>query len=863
MKNSTLILFLLSLLATTSAGLVFGSTNEALLTNVSNRKTVGLGGSWNYIIDPYEMGYYNFRMEPYDLQKGFSSSAYYNNYHARNKQELVEYDFDKSPSMEIPSDWNSKSEALLYYEGTVWFKRSFDYDLTESNRLFVHFGAVNYEAEVYLNGKKLGVHEGGFTPFNFEVTGIVKPKDNYLVVKVDNKRRKDGVPTLNTDWWNYGGITRDVLLIEEKRNFVRDFSVRLEGGSIASTATLASSEQGAAVKFRIPELGVATDAKTNAAGIANFGAIDAKPELWSPDSPKLYEVEFEFDGTILRDRIGFRTIETNGPKLLLNGKEIFLMGISIHEENATGGRAHSREDALRLLNWAKEMGCNYVRLAHYPHNEHMVRVADELGLLVWEEIPVYWTIDFTDQKVLEKSRNQLREAITRDRNRASVVIWSVANETPQSDARFKFLSNLVAYARELDGSRLVSAALLHKSEGLTSIVDDPLGKVLDIVAFNQYLGWYGGNLADAEKITWKTPYDKPVFVSEFGGGAKAGLHGAQNERWTEEYQDYLYQQNLKMIGKIPNLSGISPWILVDFRSPRRALPEIQDGYNRKGLISESGVKKRAFYTMKEFYANRNKEYTLVWSDEFNYKGKPDPKKWNHETGYIRNREKQYYTDSTKNVRVEAGNLLIEARREKVKNKDFESETVKDWRKNREYSEYTSGSINTRGLAEWQYGKIEIRAKIPKGKGAWPALWMLGANRPEVGWPKCGEIDIMENVGYDPLTIHGTIHTGAYNHIKGTQRGKTIVVEDPASVYHVYSVEWTPEKIEFLVDGIVYNTFENEHKTTEEWPFDQKFNLKINNAIGGDWGGKHGIDDSSFPQKFYVDWVRVYQMTEKK
>uniref|UniRef100_UPI0025BB97F1 glycoside hydrolase family 2 TIM barrel-domain containing protein n=1 Tax=Flavobacterium sp. TaxID=239 RepID=UPI0025BB97F1 len=305
----------------------------------------------------------------------------------------------------------------------------------------------------------------------------------------------------------------------------------------------------------------------------------------------------------------FRTIETQEDKILLNGKPIFLRGISIHEENAKGGRAHTEEDALRLLNWAKELGCNYVRLAHYPHNENIIRVADKMGLMVWEEIPVYWTVEFTNTDTYKNAEEQLTAAITRDKNRACIIIWSMANETPISDARNTFIKNLVDHTKSLDNTRLISAALLTQTgaDGFGTI-NDEIGQYLDLISFNQYLGWYGGKLENAEKIFWKTKYNKPVIVSEFGGDAKQGLHGEKNERWTEEYQEYLYIQNLKMIENIPHLSGLSPWILVDFRSPKRLLPGIQDGYNRKGLISNDGNKKKAFYIMQDWYAKKKKEY---------------------------------------------------------------------------------------------------------------------------------------------------------------------------------------------------------------------------------------------------------------
>lgn len=595
---------LITLLLLASA---FIGQSQGLISNVPNRNTTSLNGVWNYIVDPYQTGFYSFHLDQYDKQEKPAKGAFFTNYHAVNKQELVEYDFDKSTTINIPGDWNSQVPELKYYEGNVWFKKSFDYNLTANKRLFVYLGAINYKADVYLNGKKLGTHEGGFTPFNYEVTSIVQPKDNFLVIKVDNTRHKEDVPTVNTDWWNYGGITRDVTLIEEEASFIEDYNIQLKKGNanvISGFIKINNLDPAKnQVSIAIPELKINYKGKIGADGILNFEIPAKKISYWSPENPKLYDVVLTFNGQKLNDKIGFRTIETQGDKILLNGKPVFLRGISIHEENAKGGRANSEEDALRLLNWAKELGCNYVRLAHYPHNENMVREADKMGLMVWEEIPVYWTVEFKNENTYKNAQDQLTAAITRDKNRASIVIWSMANETPVSDARNTFITNLVNHTKSLDDTRLISAALLtHNGK-----IDDEIGKSLDIIAFNQYLGWYGGNLENAEKTFWTTPYNKPVFVSEFGGDAKAGFHGEKNERWTEEYQEYLYIQNLKMIEKIPHLSGTSPWILVDFRSPKRLLPGIQDGYNRKGLISNDGEKKKAFYIMQDWYAKKKKE----------------------------------------------------------------------------------------------------------------------------------------------------------------------------------------------------------------------------------------------------------------
>lgn len=579
---------------------------QDLLTNVANRKVVSLNGAWHAIVDPYETGYYDYRRQPYDRQPTPSTSAYYSNHHAVDRQELVEYDFDASPTLSVPGDWNSQREQLLYYEGTVWLRRMFDFTpARDGNRVFVHFGAVNQRAEVYINGIKLGVHDGGFTPFNFEITQHVKPRGNFLVVKADNTRRADAVPTTSTDWWNYGGITRDVTLIEEPAVFVQDHGMQLKTGAthtLAGFVQLNGASGGEKVTVAIPELRIEHALTVDADGQAHYEIEAPALRHWSPASPKLYEVIVSTPWQSIRDQIGFRTIETRGAEILLNGKPLFLRGISMHEENPLEGRrAHSEADAVRLLSWARELGCNFVRLAHYPHNEHMLRVADRMGLLVWSEIPVYWTVAFDNPATLAGAKQQLSEVVTRDRNRASVIIWSVANETPPSASRNAFLGSLIAHARGLDDSRLVSAALeTHDERGMT-VVSDPIGEQLDIVAFNQYRGWYGGSLHDAPQARWDVRFDKPVVVSEFGGDALAGLHGTRDERWTEEYQEYLYEQNLVMLEQIPTLRGMSPWILADFRSPRRVLPRIQDGYNRKGLISSQGVRKKAFYTLRDFY----------------------------------------------------------------------------------------------------------------------------------------------------------------------------------------------------------------------------------------------------------------------
>jgi beta-glucuronidase len=304
--------------------------------------------------------------------------------------------------------------------------------------------------------------------------------------------------------------------------------------------------------------------------------------------------------------MGFRTIETRGTEILLNGKPIFLRGIAIHAEAPyRTGRAWSDKDAETLLGWAKELGCNYVRLAHYPHDETMLRAADRMGLLVWSENPVYWALEFDNPKVLAKAEQQLDEEINSSRNHAAIILWSMANETPNTPARTQFIETLATRARGLDPTRLITAALLVRAKGDTKIVDDPLGQALDVVGINEYVGWYEGHPESADHTEWQIDYQKPVIVSEFGAGAKAGLHGGENERWTEEYQANVYRHQLPMLNKIPQLRGMSPWCLMDFRSPNRPLVGIQDEFNRKGLISDQGQKKTAFDVLQKAYKDRS------------------------------------------------------------------------------------------------------------------------------------------------------------------------------------------------------------------------------------------------------------------
>lgn len=575
------------------------------IMNIPGKNAVCLDGNWKYIVDVYNTGAMDYRANPIpDRQSFFADRSFYS-----DQKVLVEYDFDYAKEMAVPGDWNTQRPELYYYEGAVWYRTKFDAKPEQGRRYFLYFGAANYETVVGLNGRRLGSHEGGFTPFDFEVTDRLVEGANSLVVNVDNTRRLDAVPTVNSDWWNYGGLTRSVYLVETPETFIREYSVQLKKGTqnvIEGWVRLDGPDAASKVTVSIPELKISQTVTADATGLARF-EVAARPVLWCPEDPKLYDVILSSGKDTVSDRIGFRTIETKGSKLLLNGKEIFCKGISIHEEmlGGAGGRAFSEEHARAILSEAKAMNCNFVRLAHYPHNENMIRVAEEMGIMVWSEIPVYWTIAFDNPETYANAEHQLTDMITRDRNRANVIIWSVANETPLGDSRLAFLGRLIAKARELDPTRLVSAAMEKVEYELGKLtVNDPLTGIADLISFNQYVGWYDGTPEKCDRVTWTFSVDKPVIVTEFGGGAKYGRHGGVDQRFTEENQEYLYRKNIEMLERIPGLAGTSPWILMDFRSPKRMLDGIQDDYNRKGLLSEKGERKKAFYVMQSWYGSK-------------------------------------------------------------------------------------------------------------------------------------------------------------------------------------------------------------------------------------------------------------------
>ncbi len=627
---------------------------DALLGLIDGRESLSLNGDWRLIVDPMGVG------NPGTLFGGFP----------RNKQaltgmELVEYDFEQAAVVRVPGDFNSQSERLFFYRGPVWYYRTFDAPELTGSRQHLVFGGANFDATVWLNGESVGRYRGGYVPFSFDVSGRLQPGENTLMVRVNNRLSADTVPTARTDWWPYGGLTRDVSIVSTPARYIRNVRVALldvETRQVDVTIDVEGMPAGTPAGISVPGTGIVAGGIIDEDGRARFTAT-LPLKLWSPEDPVRHEVRFHAGADSVADRIGLRTIATQGSRIFLNGQPIRLRGISTHEEPiGESGVAYSHAHMLRLLREAKALGANFVRAAHYPYSRHLARAADELGLLVWSEVPVYWNINWENEQTLAMARDMLARLIQRDWNRASVVIWSVANETPLSDARMAFLETLVADVRELDSSRLVSAALLgggrtmfadvltHLAvrsrirsdippeaeqifselieragdslptpDALVSLtISDPLAEHTDIIAYNEYFGWYYSALfADQTGLPEallrtmvlellpdmriSAELDKPIVISEFGAGAQWGRKDVNRPLWSEDYQAAVYVAQLAMLSASSQVQGISPWVLKDFRAMLRPLAGVQDYYNRKGLMDEFGRRKMAFDTLREFY----------------------------------------------------------------------------------------------------------------------------------------------------------------------------------------------------------------------------------------------------------------------
>ena len=628
---------------------------DNLIGWIDSRQITSLNGEWSYIVDP--------------MNNGLPESSFFGGFPKNKTQktgmELIEYNFETAAKIQIPGAWNAIDKKLFFYRGPVWLYKKFNYQLKKEAITHLYIEGSNFTTKVFINGSIVGEFEGGYVPFNFDISKYLKDGENILLVQTDNTLNKSSVPTQKTDWWPWGGIVGDVYILETPKKFIQNAYLQLNPENFSEALFNVEMNQelsGQRIVLEIPELQFKDEFLTNARGFIRE-SIKITPQLWSPDDPKLYKVIISTDQEIISDEIGFRSIKVKGQNIYLNNSEIQFKGISMHSEPiGIPGPAFSKEHFQDLLLTAKDLNINFIRAAHYPYTRHLAKVADRLGLMLWEEVPVYWNIDWDNSETLNIATNQITRLVQRDQNRASVVVWSVANETPLSSSRMKFLNTLLSEIEVIDSTRLTTAALLSGSEeqfkalvlvlalkGFNSqwvnpqekaifqfildqanipidselnfsiSIDDPLGESVDLISYNEYFGWYyvtfftdqmmisEGTLRKLmfeimPSIKISSVFNKPIHISEFGAGAKYGNHS--NKIWSEEYQAKLYKHQLEMLSNNPQIKGISPWVFKDFRAMLRPLPGIQDFYNRKGLIDENGNKKEAFAVLADFYENK-------------------------------------------------------------------------------------------------------------------------------------------------------------------------------------------------------------------------------------------------------------------
>lgn len=601
MKNISLLLSFLFCFGSISSILKAEESNCAM-QNVMGRKCTSLNGEWYALPDPEMVG---------------TENKWWNIKSAINDGELNELNYEGNHILKVPGDWNHQYPEFFYFKGNMWYMRTFYNEAEHDVRKFIHFGAVSQNCDVYLNSKLIGSHTGGYIPFQVEVTDKLKVGENSLVVRVDNVITENTVPCNQSDWFNYGGITRDVNLVSVPETYIKDYSVQLDAHTMkmlnVSIELDGGSSSSQTVKLEIPEAHISKSLVTKDDGKIEV-SFEADLSLWSPDNPKLYDIRICSPSDTVSDKIGFRSIKVVGEDILLNGKSVFLKGVNIHEEIPMAKRrACTLADARYLLGEAKALGCNFVRLTHYPQNEYMIRLAESMGIMLWEEIPLWGRhLKLDSPKVRKDAEQMLDEMISRDKNRCNIIIWSVSNETVnQMPGRLETLTALINRARSLDDTRLISSALnsakLYNEGGRFIMrIDDPLMEHLDVVGNNKYMGWYKPFPCKGEELYWEISPGKPVIFTEFGAEAVFGNkeNPTSVNSWSEPYMAYVYRENLKSFENIPNLRGITPWILFDFLSVRRNNATYQKGWNMKGLVSADGNRKEAWYIMNEYYQKK-------------------------------------------------------------------------------------------------------------------------------------------------------------------------------------------------------------------------------------------------------------------
>lgn len=555
---------------------------------MGGRHLVSLNGTWRFTLDPFREGL---------RQKWFAHDA------APIEDWEIPRDYDDGAwqTIEVPGCWNMAREEWRRYEGAAWYSREFVISDQKTNRVLLRVGAANERTRVFLNGRFCGLHLGGSTPFFVDLTARLRSGSNHLMIEVDNTRRPDAVPMDHFDWFNYGGLYRDIGFVIVPAVCITDFRATLGSQGVEIALALSDRVDGTAT---IEILGLGPVEMRIQEGRGRM-TLDFDPDPWTPETPRLYDIIASFGMDRVTDRVGFRRIEVSGTDLLLNGSPLSLRGICVHEDDREVGKCSDEADIRRRFAHLRDMGANAARLSHYPHHELAARIADEMGILLWEEIPVYWAIAFDDSGTFENARNQLHELILRDANRASVIIWGVGNENADTEPRLSFMRRLAETARALDPTRLIGAACLINRVAFR--IEDRLAKHLDVIGLNEYFGWYEPGYEGLLRLLENSDPGKPVVISETGAEAAPGHFGNAAELFTENRQAAMLSRQVEIAAATPYVAGIFAWLLYDFRSDRRQTRH-QRGWNRKGVIADDKMtQKMGYAALRAAYARHFNE----------------------------------------------------------------------------------------------------------------------------------------------------------------------------------------------------------------------------------------------------------------
>ncbi|MFW9945333.1 MAG: glycoside hydrolase family 2 protein [Candidatus Odinarchaeota archaeon] len=560
-------------------------------------KVVSLNGTWKCKPDFDDIG----------IEKGWYLIENYSN----NGNSLID--------IQIPNSFNLLKNFEVF-EGIFW--HFYQFNMNESvdinNHIYqIRFKGSNYKTQVWLNGAFLGEHNGGFTPFYVNISKHLTQKDNFLVIRVDNVRKKDRIPPIFFDWFNWGGIYRDVDLLLLNKNRIKEIVIKttLDTLNVCNIKIIYKIIGFLSFKWQILDSNHSNTLYEGdifkGSGLGNIILKMSNPKLWSPDNPYLYylkiiNISSEIKEDILYESyFGVRQVEVIGSNILLNKRKIRLKGVSLHEEYMPFGRTIPYEKRLEDIKTIKSLGFNALRTAHYSHDEDLLEIADKIGILILEEIPVYWNCNFKSNAVFKVAARILRELIKRDINHPSVIWWSVGNEIPIHKRECsRFVRRLMMLARTYDDTRIVTYVS-------RKLITDLTRRFADVATINTYFGWYFGHermLSLFLDIMNAPFFTKPWIFTEFGAGAKYGFHDdwRNQTKFTEERQLQLLDYTIRTINSKEYFAGWLIWIFRDFRSLMKS-GEYQQGFNRKGIVSEKSYEKKLiFYRIPKLIENQRK-----------------------------------------------------------------------------------------------------------------------------------------------------------------------------------------------------------------------------------------------------------------